>query len=252
MPEGERNLRQRIQEQTVRCIRDFCGDSLGRLEGILRGDRAQLEYLAEQLPEGDVRARIRDMVGSYFKIEESLYRAACIAGVEDAVGEATWQAQEGEEAEGEPERATRGTRAAAGAGAGEITGAIGQVDGQAGQIAKGAQEAVGQILARVGQVAENLPGGQLLTRCTDEAGQTVQRAVDESGVVFEITLDEAGDLVNQKRVGSLAELPAEEEHQNEEGQTIRTVREESGTLVELRLDENGSILNLQVPPSARL
>ena len=251
MPEGERNLRRRIQEQTVRSAREFHGDSLGRLEGILRGDRAQLEDLAEQLPEGDLRARIRDMVGSYFKIEESLHRAACKAGVEDAVGEATRQAQEGEEAEGEPERAMRGARAAAGAGAGEITGAIAQVDGQAGQIAKGAQEAVGQILTRVGQVAENLPGGQLLTRSTDEAGQTVQRAVDESGVVFEITLDEAGDLVKQEQVGNLAELPAEEEYQNEEGQMIRTVREVSGTLVKLRLDEDGSILNLQVPPSMR-
>ncbi len=246
MPEGERSLRQRIQEQTVRSTRDFCGDSLGRLEDILRGDRTQLEDLAEQLPEGDVRARIQGMVGSYSKIEESLHRAVHDAGVEDAVGEATRQAQEGKEAEGEPEPATRGMREATG------TGAVGQVAGQAGQIAEGAQEAVGQILDQVGQVAENLPGGQLLTRSTDKDSQTLQRAVDKSGVVFEITLDEAGDLVNQKRVGSLAELPAEEEHQNEEGQTIRTVREESGTLVELRLDENGSILNLQVPPSARL
>ena len=124
--------------------------------------------------------------------------------------------------------------------------------GQAGQIAEGVQEAVGQILERVGQVAEHLPGGQLLTRSTSEAGQTVQRAVDESGVVFEITLNEAGDLVTQKRVGSLAELPVEEEYQNEEGQTIRTVREESGTVIELRLDEDGSILNLQVTPSSKI
>jgi hypothetical protein len=251
VPEGERNLRQRIQEQTVRSIRDFCGDSLGRLEGILRGDRAQLEDLAGQLPEDDTRARIRDMVSSYSKIEESLHQAAREAGVNDAVGEATRQAQEGEEAEGEPELATRGTREAAGTAAGGIMGAVGQVDGQAGQIAKGVQKAVGQILARVGQVAENLPGGQLLTRSTDEAGQTVQRAVDESGVVFEITLDEAGDLVKQEQVGNLAELPAEEEYQNEEGQMIRTVKDESGTFVKLRLDEEGSILNLQVPPSMR-
>ena len=72
MPEGERNLRQRIQEQTVRSARNFYGDSLGRLEGMLQGDRAQLEDLAEQLPEGDAEARIRDMAGSYSKIEESL------------------------------------------------------------------------------------------------------------------------------------------------------------------------------------
>lgn len=252
VPEGQRNLRQRIQEQTVRSTQDFYGDSLGRLEGILRGDRAQLEDLAEQLPEGDAVAWIWDMVGSYSKIEESLHRAAREAGVEHAVGEATRQAREGEDAAGEPEQAARGARDPTGGATGGTTGAAVQVAGQAGQIAEGVQEAVGQILERVGQVAEHLPGGQLLARSTNEAGQTVQRAVDESGVVFEITLNEASDLVNQKRVGSLAELPVEEEYQNEEGQTIRTVREESGTVIELRLDEDGSILNLQVTPSSKI
>jgi hypothetical protein len=162
VPEGERNLRQRIQGQTVRSTRDFYGGSLGRLEGMLQGDRAQLEDLAEQLPEGDAQARIRDMVGSYSKIEESLHRAARDVGAEDAVGEAARQAQEA--AAGEPERAARGARDAAGAAAGRVTGAVGQASGQVGQIAESMQEAVGQALYRVGQVAENLPGGQLLNR----------------------------------------------------------------------------------------
>jgi hypothetical protein len=249
VPEGERNLRQRIQEQTVRSARNFYGDSLEQLEGMLRGDRAQLEDLAEQLPEGDAEAQVRDMAGSYSKIEESLHRVARDLEAEDAVSEAARQAQE--EAAEEPERAARGARDAAGAAAGEVTGAVGQAVGQVGQIAEGAQEAVGQVLHRVGQVAENLPGGHLLNRTTNEASQTVQRAVDESGVV-EITLDEACNLVNQKPVGSLAELPAEEEYQNQEGQTIRTVKEESGTLIELRLSEDGSILDLQVPPSSKI
>jgi dsDNA-specific endonuclease/ATPase MutS2 len=246
VPEGERSLRRRIQEQTVRSAREFYGDSLGRLENILQGDRAQLEDLAEQLPEGDAEAQIRDMAGSYSKIEESLHRVARDLDAEDAVSEAARQAQE--EAAEEPERAARGARDAAGAAAGEVTGAVGQV----GQIAEGAQEAVGQVLDRVGQVAENLPGGRLLHRTTDESGQTLQRAVDGSGVTVEITLDEAGNLVNQKPVGSLAELPAEEEYQTEEGQTIRTVKEESGTLIELRLGEDGSILDLQVLPPSKI
>jgi hypothetical protein len=250
VPEGERNLRQRIQEQTVRSAQDFYGDSLGRLEGMLQGDRAQLEDLAEQLPEGDAEAQVRDIAGSYSKIEESLHRVARDLGAEDAVGEATRQAQE--EAAEEPERTTRGARDAAGAAAGGVTGTAGQAATQVGQIAEGAQEAVGQVLDRVGQVAENLPGGRLLNRTTDEAGQTVQRAVDESGVIVEITLDEAGNLANQRPVGSIAELPAEEEYQNEEGQTIRTVKEESGTLVELRLGEDGNILDLQVLPPSKI
>ena len=248
MPEGERNLRQRIPEQTVRSARDFYDDSLRRLQSMLQGDRAQLEDLADQLPERDAEAQIWDMVGSYSKIEESLHRAAREAGVEHAVGEATRQAREGEDAAGEPEQAARGARDAAGAATGRVTGSVRQASDQVGQIAESAQEAIGQVLDRVGQVAENLPGGQLLNRTTNEAGQTVQRAVDESGVVVEITLDEANNLVNEKAVGSLAELPAEEEYQNQEGQTIRTVKEESGTLIKLRLGENGSILDLQSLP----
>jgi hypothetical protein len=105
--------------------RYFYGDSLGRLEGMLQGDRAQLEDLAAQLPEGDAQARIRDMVRSYSKIEESLRRAARDVGAEDAVGEAARQAQE--EAAGEPERAARGARDAAGTAAGRVTGPWGRL-----------------------------------------------------------------------------------------------------------------------------
>jgi hypothetical protein len=224
VPEGERDLWQRIQEQTVRIARNFFGDSLERLESVLQGDCAQLEDLEQQLPEGDAKARIRGMVGSYSKIEESLHRAARGLETEDVVaGAAAPQAQEE---------------------------ATGQAAGQIGEIAESAQGAVGQVLHRVGQVAENLPGGQLLARTTNEAGQTVQRAVDKAGVVVEITLDDAGNLVNQKPVGSLAELPAEEEYRNEEGQTIRTVKDESGSLIELRLGEDGSTLNIHVPPDS--
>lgn len=106
MPEGERNLRRRIQEQTVRSARNFYNDSLERLEGMLQGDRAQLENLAEQLPGGDAEERIRDMAGSYSKIEESLHRAARDGGAGDAVGDAAQRAQG--EAAREPKRAARG------------------------------------------------------------------------------------------------------------------------------------------------
>jgi hypothetical protein len=247
--EGEWNLRQRIQEQAVWSARDFYGDSLGRFKGRLQGDCAQLEDLAEQLPEGDAQAQIRDMVDSYSKIEGSIDRAAHDFGVEDAMNETARQAQQ--EAGGESGQTTQGAQDAAGGTVDRATGVVGQVTSQAGQIAEDAQETLGQALDQVGQVAENLPGGQLLSRTTNEAGQTVQRAVDESGDIIEITLDEAGNLVNEKLVGSLTDLPAEEEYQNEEGQTIRIVKEEFGTLIELQLSEDGSILDLQIPPSSK-
>jgi hypothetical protein len=89
----------------------------------------------------------------------------------------------------------------------------------------------GQVAGRIGQVAENLPGGQFLGRTTDESGRTVQRLVSESGDIIEATLDESGELVNENFVGSPAGLPAEEGSTTEEGHTLRTVKDESGALI---------------------
>jgi len=246
VPKGERNLRQRLQEQILRSARDFYGDSLGRFKGILQGNRTQLEDLVKQLSEGDAEAQIRNMVGSYSKIEESLDRVVRDLGVEEALRQVQ------EEATGEYERAARGSWDTLGAETGAATGAVEQTSGQVEQIAEFAQDGVGQVLDRIGHVAEVLPGGHLLNRTTNEAGQTVQRAVDKLGVVVEVILDAACNLVNQRPVGSLAELPVEEEYQNEDGQTIRIVKEEFGSLIELRLGEDRGILDLQVPPSSRI
>jgi hypothetical protein len=246
VPEGVRNLPQRLQEQVLQSAWDFYGDSLGRFKGILQGNRTQLEDLVKQLPEGDAEAQIRNMVGSYSKIEESLDRVVRDLGVEEALRQVQ------EEATGEYERAARGSWDTLGAETGAATEAVEQTSGQVGQIAEFAQDGVGQVLDRVGYVAEDLPGGYLLNRTTNDTGQTVQRAVDKSGVVVEIILDAACNLVNQKPVGSLVELPVEEEYQNEEGQKIRIVKEEFGSLIEMQLGEDGSILDLQIPPSSRI
>ncbi len=74
--------------------------------------------------------------------------------------------------------------------------------------------------------------------------------MDETGDIIETTLDESGELVDENPVGSLTDLPAEEESTTEEGHTLRTVRDESGTLIELRLGEDGSILDLEIPPDS--
>ena len=245
MSKGERNLWQRVQEQILQSARDFYGNSLGQLKGQLQGDRTQLQDLAEELPEGGPQAQVRDMVESYSKIEEPLDRSAQDLGMKDAGNEAARQVQE-EESRGESGWAAQGAPDAAGGAIGRVMGAGGQVAGQAGQMIEGAQEALGQALDRVGQVAEHLPGAQLLSRTTNEVGQTVQRAVDGSGAIIEITLDESSNLVDQKPVVRLADLPVEEEYQNEEGRTIRIVKEGSGTLIEVKLGEGGSILDLQV------
>ena len=88
----------------------------------------------------------------------------------------------------------------------------------------------GQTLGQVRQVTENPPGGKPVSLTTNESGRTVQRAVGTSGDIIEIILDENVDLVDETLLGSLADLPIEEEYRNEQGRTIRTVKEESGPL----------------------
>jgi pyruvate/2-oxoglutarate dehydrogenase complex dihydrolipoamide acyltransferase (E2) component len=128
-------------------------------------------------------------------------------------------------------------------------GPLGEVTDQVGQVTQGVQDSAGQAVGQVGQAAEGLAlGTQLLGEGTNEAGQTVQRTVDEAGNIVENTLDESGGILEETPVGSITDLPAEEEYQTEEGQTVRTVKDESGTLIQLQLGEDGSLLNLQIPP----
>jgi pyruvate/2-oxoglutarate dehydrogenase complex dihydrolipoamide acyltransferase (E2) component len=49
-------------------------------------------------------------------------------------------------------------------------------------------------------------------------------------------------------VGSLTDLPVQEEYTNEEGNTVRIVREETGRLIHLTIGSDGSILDLSRSP----
>jgi hypothetical protein len=49
-------------------------------------------------------------------------------------------------------------------------------------------------------------------------------------------------------VGTLNDLPSEEQYTNEEGQTVRTVKEETGALLHLTLGPDGNLLDLALPP----
>ncbi len=227
MTEDAQNLTRRVQDQTVDSARDFFGASLGRLKDRLRDDRSQLEDLAEQLRQEEARARIQELVDSYSAIEGSIEEAARDTGLENTVDETAPHAHDAEEHD-PVEQAAQDA----------VAGTVGRAAGAAGQ-------AAGQI----GQVAENLPGGRLLSRTTDESGRTVQRVVDETGDIIETTLDENGELVDENPVGSLTDLPAEEESTTEEGHTLRTVKDGSGTLVKLRLGPDGGLLDLEIPPN---
>jgi pyruvate/2-oxoglutarate dehydrogenase complex dihydrolipoamide acyltransferase (E2) component len=144
--EGAQNLAQQIQQQTIQSAQDFYGESLGRLKGQLQSDRAQLESLAEQVPQEEGQAQIQEMVDSYSAIEESLDQSAQDLGVEDTVHQALQQAQE----------------------------AVGQVAGQA-------QEVTGQATQQAQDAASG--GGQEEPNATEAAKQKAQElGVDLSQV----------------------------------------------------------------------
>src|SRR5215216_3881860 len=87
------NLAQQIREQTVKSAQDFYGESLGRIKSQLQNDRAQLESLAEQIPDEEAQAQIQNMADSYAIIEESFDQAVQDLGVEEVVSQALQQAQ---------------------------------------------------------------------------------------------------------------------------------------------------------------
>jgi pyruvate/2-oxoglutarate dehydrogenase complex dihydrolipoamide acyltransferase (E2) component len=128
LTEDAQNLQKQIQEQTVQSAQDFYGESLGRLKGQLQNDRAQLESLAEQVPDEEAQAQIQELVDSYEAIESSLDQSAQDLGLTDAVNQALQQAQE----------------------------AVGQAAGQAGEAAQGVQDTVGGAA----QQAQQAVGGQ--------------------------------------------------------------------------------------------
>jgi pyruvate/2-oxoglutarate dehydrogenase complex dihydrolipoamide acyltransferase (E2) component len=126
--EGPQDLSQQVQEQTLNSAKDFFGESMGRLKGQLQSERAELESLAEQVPDEEAQAQIQEMGDSYVELEESLDQSAQDLGVTDAVNQALQQAQQ----------------------------AAGQVTDQAGQAAEGAQDTVGGVA----QQAQQAAGGQ--------------------------------------------------------------------------------------------
>jgi hypothetical protein len=164
MSQGAQNLIQQIQQQTVHSVQDFFAKSLGRIKGQLQSNRAQLEGLSEQLPEGDAQALVQEMVDSYYEIETTLDQAAQDQGLEEALNEAAQQQEEGQDTAGQVAEQAQDT----------VGGAAQQAQDTAGEVAGEAQQAAGQVTDQVGQAAQEVQ---------DTAGQAVQGAQDTVGGV---------------------------------------------------------------------
>ncbi len=141
MTEEAQNLQQQIQEQTVQSAQDFYGSSIGELKSRLQQDRAELESLAEQVPDEEAKAQIQELADSYEAIENSLDQSAQDLGVMDTVNQALQQAQEtAGQVAGQAQEAAQGAAQQAQDATG---GPAQQAQDTAGQAAGQAQEAAG-------------------------------------------------------------------------------------------------------------
>src|SRR5215207_6853915 len=177
------NLQQQLQQLSQQSTQDFYAQSIGSLKSQIQNYRQQLEQYSEQLPEGDAKAQIEEMVDYYYELEGSVDQTAQDQGIQDQVNEAAQSTQQKmtEFAQGAAQQA----QDAAGQAAGQAQQVAGQATDQAGQVAGQATDAAGQATQQVQDTVSGLTGGQQgdgqqqggpLGGVTDQVGQVAQGA----------------------------------------------------------------------------
>ena len=187
------NLQQQLQQLSQQSAQDFYAQSVGSLKSQIQNYREQLEQYSEQLPDGDAKAQVQEMVDYYYELEGSIDQAAQEQGIQDQVNEAAQSTQQKmtEFAQGAAQQA----QDAAGQAAGQAQQVAGQATDQAGQVAGQAQDAAGQA-AQQGQQAAG-GGGAEEPRATNAA----RRRAQELGVdLSQIRGTGAGGLITIRDV----------------------------------------------------
>jgi len=102
------------------------------------------------------------------------------------------------------------------------------------QLGSTLQNTVGTVGNAVGGLVRTLVIGT--TRLAN--GNVLQRVVDQAtGSILEKTMSAAGQMIAQRTVGSLLNLPTLRETTNAAGQLVRQVRDQAGPLIEYTLDK---------------
>jgi hypothetical protein len=93
------------------------------------------------------------------------------------------------------------------------------------------------VVGTVGGLLGGAVRGLLLGQTVNSLGQTVQRYVnDVTGSILERTVSSAGQVIAERTVGSLLNLPTIRETTTAAGQVVRQVRDQAGALLEYTLD----------------
>ena len=117
------------------------------------------------------------------------------------------------------------------------------------QLGSTLQNTVGTVGSAVGGLVRTLVIGT--TRLAN--GNVLQRVVDEAtGSILEKTISAAGQVIAQRAVGSLLNLPTIRETTNTAGQLVRQVRDQTGPLIEYTLDKlTNKILGVRLLSNSR-
>ena len=72
------------------------------------------------------------------------------------------------------------------------------------------------------------------------------RSVDQTGLIIETTYGESGDVLDEDVVGSVADLPVEDEYVDEQGRLVSLAKDELGNAFEQVLDDDLNALETRL------
>lgn len=81
---------------------------------------------------------------------------------------------------------------------------------------------------------------------TGKSGRTVERSVYGPGYILETTYSEQREVVTEKMVGNVADLPVEEEYLDREGRLLILAKDELGNTFERVTDEESNTLGVRL------
>jgi YD repeat-containing protein len=69
--------------------------------------------------------------------------------------------------------------------------------------------------------------------------------VDESGSILETVMNENGEVVDEDLVGSVSDLPIEEEYIDDQGRVVSRAKDDSGNVYEQVFDDEGNLVEVR-------
>jgi YD repeat-containing protein len=69
--------------------------------------------------------------------------------------------------------------------------------------------------------------------------------VDESGNILETVMNENGEVVDEDLVGSVSDLPIEEEYIDDQGRVVSRAKDDSGNAYEQVFDDEGNLVEVR-------